>query len=224
MPRCFGDRRLRNRTWLILAFIVVLAVVSSWISFPGSALDIEGFRAGHPIHEGLDLQGGLQVVLQARPVAGQTIDKNTLEGTRRTLERRVNGLGVSEPLIQTRGNDQIIVELPVLTIPKKRLGSCSRPRCWRSSTRWDSTYRLEPWSTRRSDRRRTTWRWDSRACRNPGRCNPIVATAPQLQSPQPLSPALTRRRARSTRPSSAVLSSRMPTSRLATRDGPGGCF
>jgi preprotein translocase subunit SecD len=113
---------LRNRTWLTLAFIVVLAIVSGWISFPGSALDIRGFRASHPIHEGLDLRGGLQVVLQARPVAGQTIDKNTLEGTRRTLDRRVNGLGVSEPLIQTRGNDQIIVELPGVDNPQEAIG------------------------------------------------------------------------------------------------------
>jgi preprotein translocase subunit SecD len=110
---------LRNRTWLTLAFIIVLAVVSGWISFPGAAFDIRGFRASHPIREGLDLQGGLQVVLQARPVAGQTIDGNTLEGTRRTLERRVNGLGVSEPLIQTRGNDQIIVELPGVDDPEE---------------------------------------------------------------------------------------------------------
>ena len=85
-------------------------------------MDVAAFRANHPIHEGLDLQGGLQVVLQARPVAGQTIDKNTLEGTRRTLERRVNGLGVSEPLIQTRGNDQIIVELPGVEDPQEAIG------------------------------------------------------------------------------------------------------
>lgn len=113
---------MRNRTWLTLAFIVVLAIVSGWISFPGSAFDIAGFRASHPIREGLDLQGGLQVVLQARPVAGQTIDRNTLEGTRRTLDRRVNGLGVSEPLIQTRGNDQIIVELPGVADPQEAIG------------------------------------------------------------------------------------------------------
>jgi preprotein translocase subunit SecD len=113
---------LRNRTWLTLAFIIVLAIVSGWISFPGSAFDIAGFRASHPIREGLDLQGGLQVVLQARPVAGQTIDRNTLEGTRRTLDRRVNGLGVSEPMIQTRGNDQIIVELPGVADPQEAIG------------------------------------------------------------------------------------------------------
>ena len=57
----------------------------------------------------------------ARSRARQLI-KNTLEGTRRTLERRVNGLGVSEPLIQTRGNDQIIVELPGVDDPQEAIG------------------------------------------------------------------------------------------------------
>jgi preprotein translocase subunit SecD len=113
---------LRNRIWLTLAFIVVLAVVSGWISLPGSDFDIAGFRAAHPVRRGLDLQGGLQVVLEARPVAGQTIDRGTLEGTRQTLERRVNGLGVSEPLIQTRGNDQVIIELPGVNDPQEAIG------------------------------------------------------------------------------------------------------
>jgi preprotein translocase subunit SecD len=112
---------LRNRTWLTLAFIVLLAIVSTWISLPGSDFDIGGFRAAHPVRRGLDLQGGLQVVLQARPVAGQTLDRGTLEGTRQTLERRVNGLGVSEPLIQTRGDDQVIVELPGVDDPQEAI-------------------------------------------------------------------------------------------------------
>jgi preprotein translocase subunit SecD len=112
---------LRNRTWLTLAFIILLAIVSGWISLPGSDFDIAGFRAAHPVRQGLDLQGGLQVVLQARPVAGQALDGDTLEGTRQTLERRVNGLGVSEPLIQTRGSDQIIVELPGVDDPQEAI-------------------------------------------------------------------------------------------------------
>ena len=114
-----GDRRLRTRTWLTLVFIVVLALFSGWVALPGSGFDIGGFRAAHPVRQGLDLQGGLQVVLQAQPVAGQTLDSGTLEGTRQTIERRVNALGVSEPLIQTRGSDQIIVELPGIDDPNE---------------------------------------------------------------------------------------------------------
>ena len=109
---------MRTRTWLTLVFIIVLALAAGWVALPGSDFDIAGFRAAHPVREGLDLQGGLQVVLQAEPVAGQTLDGETLEGTRQTLERRVNGLGVSEPLIQTRGSDQIIIELPGIENPQ----------------------------------------------------------------------------------------------------------
>ena len=112
---------MRTRVWLTLVFIIALTLASGWLSFPGSAFDINGFRAAHPIREGLDLQGGLQVVLQAQPVAGQTLDSATLEGTRQTIERRVNGLGVSEPLIQTRGSDQIIVELPGVDDPQEAI-------------------------------------------------------------------------------------------------------
>ncbi len=109
---------MRSRTWISLVFIVLLAIFATWVALPGSNYDINGFRAAHPVREGLDLQGGLQVVLQANPVAGQTLDADTLEGTRQTLERRINALGVSEPLIQTRGSDQIIIELPGIRNPE----------------------------------------------------------------------------------------------------------
>ncbi|MBL8126399.1 MAG: protein translocase subunit SecD [Chloroflexia bacterium] len=109
---------MRSRTWITLVFIILLAIFATWVALPGSNYDIKGFRAAHPVREGLDLQGGLQVVLQANPVAGQTLDAETLEGTRQTLERRINALGVSEPLIQTRGSDQIIVELPGIRNPE----------------------------------------------------------------------------------------------------------
>ena len=109
---------MRSRTWITLVGIILLAIFATWVALPGSDYDINGFRAAHPVREGLDLQGGLQVVLQANPVAGQTLDAETLEGTRQTLERRINALGVSEPLIQTRGSDQIIVELPGIRNPE----------------------------------------------------------------------------------------------------------
>lgn len=112
---------MRTRTWLTLGFIILLTIAAVWVAVPGSNYDVAGFRASHPIREGLDLQGGLQVVLEAQPVAGQTLDAETLEGTRQTLERRINGLGVSEPLIQTRGNNQIIIELPGVDDPQEAI-------------------------------------------------------------------------------------------------------
>jgi len=98
---------------------MALAVVATWVALPTNILDINGFKAAHPVREGLDLQGGLQVVLEAQPLAGKQVDSETLEGTKSTLERRVNGLGVSEPLVQVRGDNQIIVELPGVADPQE---------------------------------------------------------------------------------------------------------
>jgi preprotein translocase subunit SecD len=95
--------------------ILVVTILAGWMALPGDRWDVADIRADHPIRQGLDLQGGLQVVMQANPPEGVSVDDDMMNGLRDTIERRVNGLGVSEPLIQTRGNNQIIVELPGLT-------------------------------------------------------------------------------------------------------------
>jgi preprotein translocase subunit SecD len=105
----------------MLVIIAIITLVAAWIDLPGETLDIGGFKERHPVRQGLDLQGGLQVLLEANPPAGQSVDSNTMSGTRDTLERRVNGLGVSEPLIQTRGDNQIVVELPGVQNPDQAI-------------------------------------------------------------------------------------------------------
>lgn len=103
----------------MLVFIAVLTLAAVWVDLPSNDLDIGGFKDNHPIRQGLDLQGGLQVLMEARPPGGGSVDKGALDGTRDTLERRVNALGVSEPLIQTRGSNQIVVELPGVENPQQ---------------------------------------------------------------------------------------------------------
>lgn len=56
---------------------------------------------------GLDLRGGTSVVLQAQG----KIESDTMDKVRDIIERRVDGLGVTEPVIQISGNDRLIVEL-----------------------------------------------------------------------------------------------------------------
>jgi preprotein translocase subunit SecD len=98
----------------VFVCIAILTLAAVWIDLPGNTLDVAGLKDDIYVHEGLDLQGGLQVLLEANPPEGQSVNSDTLAGTRDTIERRVNELGVSEPLIQTRGDNQIIVELPGL--------------------------------------------------------------------------------------------------------------
>ena len=89
--------------------LVVLAAILASTLYPLQPWDTSGLPS---LKLGLDLQGGLRVVLQADETNPAREDLDT---ARNIIENRVNEFGVSEPLIQTSGNDRIIVELPGLT-------------------------------------------------------------------------------------------------------------
>ncbi|MBN1303212.1 MAG: protein translocase subunit SecD [Anaerolineales bacterium] len=61
---------------------------------------------------GLDLQGGLQVLLEADVPEGQSVSRKDLDDARLILENRTNALGVSENLLQTAGDRRIVGEFP----------------------------------------------------------------------------------------------------------------
>lgn len=64
-----------------------------------------------PFNLGLDLKGGVHVVLEADESAGTVTNENMM-GVVSIIERRINALGVSEPLIQRQGARRVIIELP----------------------------------------------------------------------------------------------------------------
>ncbi len=110
---------MRIKPWQTLIVILLLTLAAVWVDLPGQSLDPLGWKSGITVRQGLDLQGGIQIVLEARPPAGVEVTQDVLQGTRDTIERRVNGLGVSEPVIQTRGSNQILVELPGYRDPEQ---------------------------------------------------------------------------------------------------------
>jgi preprotein translocase subunit SecD len=63
-------------------------------------------------HLGLDLQGGLEIIYTAKTADGKAPSTAELDQTIGILDRRVNGLGVTESAIQKQGTDQISVALP----------------------------------------------------------------------------------------------------------------
>ena len=65
-----------------------------------------------PMNLGLDLQGGVQVVLEAQDTETAQVNDDAMERAHAVIDRRVNALGVSEPVIQRQGSRRIIVELP----------------------------------------------------------------------------------------------------------------
>jgi SecD/SecF fusion protein len=95
-----------RRNHLILIGLIAAAVVGvALLAVPGS-----------PAHKktrlGLDLQGGLEVVLEAVPPKGQKVTQQGLDNAVSIMRNRVDKLGVAEPEIRKQGNNQIVIELP----------------------------------------------------------------------------------------------------------------
>ena len=64
---------------------------------------------------GLDLQGGFEVLYEIQPPKGEKVTEEMLASTAEALNKRVNVLGVSEPVIQVEGKDRIRVQLAGVT-------------------------------------------------------------------------------------------------------------
>jgi preprotein translocase subunit SecD len=67
------------------------------------------------IRQGLDLQGGIQVLLRSSDPNATAEEMQNAAGV---IERRVNALGVGETVVQLAGGDRIIVELPGVDNPE----------------------------------------------------------------------------------------------------------
>ncbi|MBS3810665.1 MAG: protein translocase subunit SecD [Halanaerobiales bacterium] len=78
------------------------------------------------INLGLDLQGGSHIVLQAQPTEERAINNEVMIGIVSVIERRVNQLGLTEPIIQREGSDRIIVELPAIDDPNEAIETIGR--------------------------------------------------------------------------------------------------
>jgi preprotein translocase subunit SecD len=73
-----------------------------------------------PMRLGLDLQGGSQLTIQVKPTKEHpTISQLDIDAVQKVIENRINGLGVSEALIQSAGNNQILVQLPGVNDPQQ---------------------------------------------------------------------------------------------------------
>ncbi|MFI8905086.1 protein translocase subunit SecD [Streptomyces albidoflavus] len=80
------------------------------------------FLSGHTTPRlGIDLAGGTSITLQARSEPGQesAVNQTNMNTAVGIIERRVNGLGVSEAEVQTQGTDHIIVNIPKGTNEKQ---------------------------------------------------------------------------------------------------------
>jgi preprotein translocase subunit SecD len=104
---------MKERRWLRLVIIGLIILLAGWVVWPQNP----GLRLGsfeHPLRlvRGLDLQGGLQVLLEADLPELTEVTAEQMATARTIIENRVNGLGVTEPIVQLAGSRRILVEMP----------------------------------------------------------------------------------------------------------------
>jgi preprotein translocase subunit SecD len=102
---------LRQNLYAWLIGILILTLLAGYIDI-SSEIGIGDWKKDVRPRLGLDLQGGLQLVLQAEPRGDQPITNDQLQNARNIIEDRANGTGAAEPVVQTAGSDRILVELP----------------------------------------------------------------------------------------------------------------
>jgi preprotein translocase subunit SecD/SecD/SecF fusion protein len=70
---------------------------------------------------GLDIQGGLSVILTAQPSAGQTLTTDMMDRSEAIIRNRVDGLGVKEASVQKQGADSLLIQVPGISDPQAAL-------------------------------------------------------------------------------------------------------
>ncbi len=117
----------------VLLLIILLVILASFVDLTGylwpAIVDLSRFKIPFQrdlsLRYGLDLQGGLQVVLEAEMEGiGEEERAQALESARAVIERRIDFLGVAEPVIQTSRvgeSYRVIVELPGVGDPEQAL-------------------------------------------------------------------------------------------------------
>lgn len=112
---------MRERTYIFLVGILLIAIVVAWLDFASPHIKFGPIDRDIKIHEGLDLVGGLRVLLEPDVAAGSVVSPESMAVAKAIIEKRVNALGVAEPVIQTQGAQRLSVELPGIANPDEAI-------------------------------------------------------------------------------------------------------
>lgn len=122
---------MNKQNWRIIltAILIVIACIAFWDTFklwtmsedekatlqdrdPGALLSLQQ----KAIRLGLDLQGGIHVVLQVKhDQVDESAQDDAVDRAIQVIRNRIDGLGVAEPVIVKQGRDRILVDLPGYT-------------------------------------------------------------------------------------------------------------
>ena len=97
---------------IILLIIALALVVGSWLMF---------WPPQKKITMGLDIRGGLSVILTAHADDGQQLTADMMDRAETIIRNRVDGLGVKEASVQRQGDDSLLIQVPGVDDPRAAL-------------------------------------------------------------------------------------------------------
>ena len=107
----------KTRNVLALVVIVVLVGLAWWQALP----------LNEKITQGLDIKGGLSVILTAEPLGTAPLTEEAIGRVETILVERVNGFGVSEATVQRQGSSAFLVQLPGVRDAREALDLLGKP-------------------------------------------------------------------------------------------------
>jgi preprotein translocase subunit SecD len=110
------------RNYRLLILILVIVAIAIWIVLPSNqGIHVGSIQKNIKTRLGLDLVGGVQALLEADLPPGTPVDATKMQTAATIVENRVNGLGVTEALVQQAGDRRIVVELPGVSNPEEAI-------------------------------------------------------------------------------------------------------
>ncbi|MEG1824117.1 MAG: protein translocase subunit SecD [Cloacibacillus sp.] len=106
---------LKRDKWRLI-FVIAVILIAAAVAFP-----IKG-----KVRLGLDLRGGVHIILQAKGTPENPLTPDSLERLLVVLRSRIDQYGIAEPVIQREGDDRIAVDLPGIEDPEAALDLIGR--------------------------------------------------------------------------------------------------
>ena len=107
-----------------LIIIAVILLIAIWIDLPNNpGINALGINREIKTFLGLDLVGGVQALLEADLPPDAEVSTESMRTARTIVENRVNGLGVTEAVVQQAGDRRIVVEIPGETDPERAIAT-----------------------------------------------------------------------------------------------------
>ncbi len=119
-----GGLQVGMKKYRTLILIIIILVIAIWLVIPNNpGIKLGSYAKDISTHLGLDLVGGVQVLLEADLPQTTEVTAEAMRTATSIVENRVNGLGVTESNVQRVGDRRVVVEIPGVDDPEKAISA-----------------------------------------------------------------------------------------------------